>query len=148
MTGTMTFQDALKMRLDIINPSQKQIREFIQTHPSTISPGIRDLMAQLKAESKKIYLISGGFDCLIEPVAQELGIPLENLFANKLVFYFDGKYAGFDSTQPTSRTGGKGEAIKQIKKRYSNDTVITMIGDGATDLEAAPPADYFIGKLN
>jgi phosphoserine phosphatase len=146
MGGTMTFQDALKMRLDIINPSQKEIREFVHNHPSTISPGIRELMAQLKRDNKEIYLVSGGFDCLIEPVAVELGIPLENLFANKLMFYHDGQYASFDATQPTSRSGGKAEAIKHIKKRYANDAVITMIGDGATDLEASPPADYFIGE--
>lgn len=47
--------------------------------------------------------------------------------------------------QPTSRTGGKGEAITQIRQALRQDTTITMIGDGATDLEASPPADHFIG---
>lgn len=92
-----------------------------------------------------MYLISGGFDCLIEPVALELGIPAENMFANKLQFYFNGEYAGFDTNQPTSRSGGKGEAINTIRKELADDAYITMIGDGATDLEASPPADNFIG---
>lgn len=95
-----------------------------------------------------MYLISGGFDCLIEPVAIELGIPLQNMFANKLHFTFNGDYAGFDTCQPTSHTGGKGEAINSIRQQLDVDndgTVITMIGDGATDLEACPPADNFIG---
>lgn len=39
MQGSMTFQDALKRRLDIINPSQQQIREFIKTQPPTLSLG-------------------------------------------------------------------------------------------------------------
>lgn len=56
-----------------------------------------------------------------------------------------GDYAGFDVNQPTSRTGGKGEAITQIRHALRQDVTITMIGDGATDLEAAPPADNFIG---
>lgn len=56
-----------------------------------------------------------------------------------------GDYAGFDVNQPTSRTGGKGEAITQIRHALRQDTTITMIGDGATDLEASPPADNFIG---
>lgn len=56
-----------------------------------------------------------------------------------------GEYAGFDTNQPTSRTGGKGEAITQIRRSIANNVTITMIGDGATDLEASPPADYFIG---
>ena len=105
----------------------------------------------MKTENKKIYLISGGFHSLIDPIAQELDIPLNNLFANKLLFDFNGNYGGFDVNQPTSRSGGKGEAITQIRnfnssQLQSNSQLnIVMIGDGATDLESAPPANYFIG---
>ncbi|KAJ6646555.1 Phosphoserine phosphatase, partial [Pseudolycoriella hygida] len=145
MKGSMTFQEALRLRLNIIKPSQKQIRDFLKAHPSTLSPGIKELVDRLKVKQIKVYLISGGFDCLIEPVATELGIPTENMFANKLQFYFNGEYAGFDTNQPTSRSGGKGEAINTIRKELADDAYITMIGDGATDLEASPPADNFIG---
>lgn len=41
MKGSMTFQEALRLRLNIIKPSQKQIREFLKAHPSTLSPGVR-----------------------------------------------------------------------------------------------------------
>ena len=34
-----------------------------------------------------------------------------------------------------------------IKARYNNPNLkVVMIGDGATDLEASPPATHFIGK--
>ncbi|XP_055373094.1 phosphoserine phosphatase isoform X2 [Condylostylus longicornis] len=145
MGGSMTFQDALRIRLDIIRPSQKQIREFLKLHPSTLSPGIKEFINNLRKNGTSVYLISGGFDCLIEPVADELGVPMKNVFANKLMFYFDGEYAGFDTNQPTSRSGGKGEAISIIRKTINSDANITMIGDGATDLEASPPANHFIG---
>lgn len=56
-----------------------------------------------------------------------------------------GKYAGFDINQPTSHTGGKGEAINIIRRLREDNVSVTMIGDGATDLEASPPADNFIG---
>lgn len=145
MGGSMTFQEALRRRLDIIKPSQRQIREFLKTHPSTISGGVRELIDQLRRNSAEIYLISGGFDCLIEPVADALEIPLCNLFANKLFFHFNGSYAGFDTNQVTSKSGGKGEAIKLIKGRFNSNKVVAMVGDGMTDLEACPPADFFIG---
>lgn len=90
-------------------------------------------------------MITGGFDCLIEPICLELGIPLENMYANKLFFTFKGDYAGFDANQPTSRTGGKGEAITTIRRALCEDARIIMVGDGATDLEASPPADSFVG---
>lgn len=41
MKGSMTFQDALRLRLNIIQPSQKQVKEFLQKHPSTLSPRIK-----------------------------------------------------------------------------------------------------------
>lgn len=146
MGGAMTFQDALRRRLDIISPSQKQIRDFLSSHPSTLSPGIKDLITKLKLRNIEVYLITGGFDFFIEPIAQEVGIPLENIFANKLFFHFNGDYATFDTTQPTSKSGGKGDAISIIRsQRGGNACKITMIGDGATDLEASPPADNFIG---
>lgn len=90
MQGSMTFQDALKRRLDIINPTQQQIREFIKIQPATLSLGIKAFIEYLRTKGIEIYLVSGGFDCLIEPVATELGIPLRNVFANKLLFSFQG----------------------------------------------------------
>lgn len=57
---------------------------------------------------------------------------------------FTGDYAGFDENQPTSRSGGKCDVIKELKKIGSLKTVV-HVGDGATDLEASPPADTFIG---
>ncbi len=41
MKGSMTFQEALRLRLNIIKPSQKQIRDFLKAHPSTLSAGIK-----------------------------------------------------------------------------------------------------------
>lgn len=38
-----------------------------------------------------VYLVSGGFRSLIEPVAIKLGIPTSNIFANRLKFFFNGK---------------------------------------------------------
>ncbi|XP_035895879.1 phosphoserine phosphatase isoform X2 [Anopheles stephensi] len=151
MGGSMTFQEALKRRLDIIKPSQRQIREFLKTHPSTISAGVKELIEQLRKNNAEVFLISGGFDCLIEPVADALEIPLCNLYANRLFFNYNGSYAGFDTAQPTSRSGGKGEAIKMIRSVMAggvgsgSDRVVAMIGDGMTDLEACPPANMFIG---
>ncbi|XP_055845013.1 phosphoserine phosphatase [Episyrphus balteatus] len=145
MGGSMTFQDALRIRLNIIRPSQSQVEEFIKVRPSKLTEGVKQFIGYLKAEGKQVFLISGGFDSLIEPVANELNIPMSNVFANKLCFTESGDYADFDTTKPTSRSGGKSEAVAIVKRNNEASSVITMIGDGATDLEAVPPADYFIG---
>lgn len=56
----------------------------------------------------------------------------------------DGRYAGFDTTALTSRDGGKAAAVRAIKEARGYATV-AMVGDGATDLQARPPASIFIG---
>lgn len=53
-----------------------------------------------------------------------------------------GEFAGFDESQPTAESGGKGKVISVLKEQYGFKTVV-MIGDGATDLEACPPAVSF-----
>lgn len=50
-----------------------------------------------------------------------------------------GEYAGFDETQPTSESGGKGKVIAHLKEQFHFKNIV-MIGDGATDMEACPPA--------
>ncbi|CAK9829484.1 Phosphoserine phosphatase [Anthophora retusa] len=144
MQGDLTFRQALLDRLDIIKPSLVQIKQFLASHPLKLSPGIKTLITALKTRKKQIFLISGGFHCLIAPVATCLDIPLENVFANKLKFYFTGEYAGFDEAQPTADSGGKIKVIEYLKNKKGFKTVV-HIGDGATDLETISIADIFIG---
>lgn len=104
-------------------------------------------MEALKSQNKECYLVSGGFDCLIYPVADSFDIPRCNVFANRLQFHQDGSYSGFDEEQPTSSSGGKAIVIQKLKDSFGYSTVI-MVGDGVTDLEACPPADAFIGNYS
>ncbi|XP_033329629.1 phosphoserine phosphatase [Megalopta genalis] len=144
MQGHTTFRQSLTNRLNIINPSLTQIEQFLSSHPPKLSPGIEALVTALRAHKKQVFLISGGFRCLIAPVATALAIPLENVFANRLKFYYTGEYAGFDENQPTVENGGKAKVIQYLKNERGLKSVV-HIGDGATDLETAPVADLFVG---
>ncbi|KAK2912552.1 hypothetical protein Q8A73_006665 [Channa argus] len=144
MGGSMTFKTALTERLSIIRCSREQVNKLITDHPPQLTPGIRELVDRLHQRNIKVFLISGGFRCIVEHVATQLNIPLHHVYANRLKFYFNGEYAGFDESQPTAESGGKGKVISMLKEQYGFKTVV-MIGDGATDLEACPPASAFIG---
>lgn len=144
MTGKMTFEESLRMRLDIIRPSITQLRDFVRTKPPTLTPGIKKLIELLHDNHIPVYLISGGFKTIITPIAIQLNVPLENIFANRLKFYYTGEYAGFDESAPTSRSGGKAVVIDMLKKQHGYNKLV-LIGDGMTDLEACPPSDAFIG---
>jgi len=114
-------------------------------------------------------LVSGGFRSFIEPLAEELGLnPAERLFANRFVFpetkasedsgvneTGSEVFASFDTNEPTSASGGKARAVATIIEKFlkpdegksdgGNSPCVIMVGDGATDLEAKPPAAAVIG---
>ncbi|CAM8936961.1 unnamed protein product [Rhodiola kirilowii] len=145
MSGSVPFEEALAARLALFNPPLSQVQDFLEKRPPRLSPGIDDLVKKLKESGKDVYLISGGFRQMINPVASILGIPRENIFANNLLFGEYGEFKGFDASEPTSRSGGKATAVRNIRKSQDYKT-LAMIGDGATDLEARQPggADLFI----
>jgi len=50
-----------------------------------MSAGIPELVQKLVGSGKKVFLVSGGFRVIINPVATMLGIPLEHVFANSIL---------------------------------------------------------------
>jgi phosphoserine phosphatase len=144
MEGGLKFQDALKARLDLLRPSRQQIQDCLHAHPLQLSPGVVELIQALQEANKGVYLVSGGFRIMIEPVAEILNIPKKNIVANTLLFDSNGLYQDFDRNEPTSRDMGKPKAVASILQA-NNYTTAVMVGDGATDAQAKPPAKAFVG---
>jgi len=142
MGGNMSFRTALQTRLNLIQPTRQRLEQFLLNHPSQLTDGIAELIDLLHERKIPVYLITGGFHSIVDPVAKKLNIPLKNVFANQLLFNDDGSYAGFDEDEMTSDSGGKGRVIEYIKNTYGYQRLV-MIGDGATDMEAN--GDDFIG---
>lgn len=149
MGGAMPFREALRARLELIAPTRDGVEAFLREHPVVFTPGLPSLVSALQARSIPIYLVSGGFTQMIHPIADALSIPRNRVYANTLLFSGaqgtrPGTYAGFDETAPTSRDGGKADVLRALKASYGYSPLI-MVGDGATDLQARPPADVFVG---
>jgi phosphoserine phosphatase len=142
MNGTVKFQDALRERLQIINPSESLIQQLSQSDRLSFSPNVEKLM-QEHLQNQQIYIISGGFEEIISPLVQKFRIPSENIYANKFMFDSEGKFIGVED-RPTARSGGKLEVMNLIREKHPN-SLIAHIGDGATDLETLPVVDLFIG---
>ena len=159
MNGDMDLDEALQKRLDIMEPTVDKLTAYIASNPAQarLVPGIQDLIEELQSRKIQVFLISGGFRELILPVADLLNIPRSNIFANRFVYMSDDgdgvpdpstiRVHSFDPTQPTSREGGKPEAIRRIRDQKPLQTIV-MVGDGVTDLEAVQEtggADLFVG---
>lgn len=50
----------------------------------------RELVKLLHDRGTAVYLVSGGFKSIIERAAEQLNIPNENIFANRLLFDDEG----------------------------------------------------------
>jgi len=144
MSGTTKFEDALSARLGLMKPSFAAVDRCTKDHPLDFSPGLVELVDALRERGTNVYLVSGGFRLMIEPLAMVLGIPKDRIYANTILFDDNGEYAGFDDMEPTSADRGKPKALGIIKKAVGYGSMV-MVGDGATDAQARPPADAFVG---
>ena len=97
---------------------------------------------RLRALDRDVRVLSGGYADAMGPLAAALDLPAENIHAVALHFDEDGRYTGFDPTQPLCRTGGKGTAVTAL----GTDPATTLLaGDGASDLEARDAVGLFVG---
>lgn len=147
MEGDTKFEDALAARLEIIKPSRASILKCLDDHPLVLSPGVDRLVEVLMQNGTHVFLVSGGFRIMIEPVAKSLGISKSNIVANTIFFDEDsatGEYSGFCRDEPTSADMGKPKAVQMLKDEHGYENVV-MVGDGATDAQAKPPANAFVG---
>ena len=147
MGGGMPFHEALALRLEAMNPSKQQVETMLSEHPTELTPGVAALIAQLHARDQHVYFVSGGFRQMIEPVAAQVNVRKDQIFANTLLFNDDGSFKSHLDSEPTSRAGGKAKVVADLKAAHGYKTVV-MVGDGATDMEARDiegGADAFIG---
>jgi phosphoserine phosphatase len=148
MQGGLLFEDALAARLNLMRPTQSNLKDFLREHELCFTSCVEEFVKLLLSKGKSVYLISGGFEEMILPLAARLGLPPQNVHANRFLFGDHGEFVDFDRERPTSRSGGKRHVVAKIKRENHFHSLI-MIGDGVTDLESRATdglgADFFVG---
>jgi len=142
MDGGIRVEDAFSRRLDIIRPRREDAAAVGRLYLETIEPTAARTVAELARRGWTPVIISGGFRQAIQPLAARLGIA--RVEAVDLIFEADGSYRGFDTTFPTTRSGGKPEIIRRLRSELAPEQTV-MVGDGASDLETKPEVDLFVG---
>ncbi|CAM0512105.1 unnamed protein product [Fasciola hepatica] len=143
MNGELDFRQALTSRLALMKPTKDDISRYLSSKKPSLTEGIDTIVEKLKSNGIEVYLVSGGFDLLVNPVAASLNLPQENVYSNKLLFADDGSYAGFDTGALTSKSEGKALVVAELIERLH--TKVVIVGDGMTDARACPPATHFVG---
>ncbi|CAN5693967.1 phosphoserine phosphatase [soil metagenome] len=142
MRGELPLEAVYGRRLGMIRPDRAQVDALGERYIEALVPDAVELMAALRAEGIEVRIMSGGLLPAVLAVAAVLGVPADAVAAVGITFDCDGGYAGFDAASPLARSGGKLDLLRTWRAGVSGR--IMMVGDGATDLEAADAADVFV----
>ena len=141
MAGELRLEEAFGRRLDLVRPSRGELDDVGRAYVEKLLPNAALLIRALRSLEKRIVIVSGGLLPAVRRLATELGV--DETFAVDVRFDADGRYADFDRASPLARAGGKGVVLEALARRGRTGG-LALVGDGATDLEAAPVVDRFI----
>ncbi len=142
MNGEVPLAEVFGKRMEIIRPDKSMADEVARLYIDHIVPGAREFIETAKSKGWIPVILSGGFEPLIRPLADHLGI--NHVEAVPVFFNEYGAYAGYGTDFPTTRNHGKNEIINGWK-RAAMPARVVMIGDGISDLETKPDVDLMVG---
>lgn len=131
MNGGLPFDESLRRRLELFVTNKSHVKQVAELLKDTITDSALELEDWFEENADNIYIVSGGFEEYIIPIAEELGIPAAHVRANRFIYDGNGNVTGFDESRATSRPGGKAEQVAQL----ALPGPVIMIGDGITDYE-------------
>ena len=139
MDGETALEEVYARRLEIIRPSRSAVDALAARYLQSLVAGAEETIDRLRDAGAVVHLVTAGIEQAVQPLADKLGT---SLHAVRLQFTKQGEYAGFEKS-PLTKSGGKETVILDIRARTHGSAA--LIGDGASDLEAKPAVDLFIG---
>lgn len=145
MGGDKLFNEALFERLNIIKPKEKQLAKVEKIYLDNIVPDALETFNILKNMGVDISLLSGGFVNMMGKLAEQLGIPLNQVYANELLFDINGDFVDFNHENLLSKEGGKKLQIEKLIEEKKITKPVAIVGDGTSELKTVPTTDLIIG---
>lgn len=139
MEGEIPIEAVYAERMRIVKPSLSEIQQLGKVYLDRIAAGAAETIGALRAHDIKVVMISGGLREAILPLAGELGVGEENVYAVSVFFDEQGEYAGFDDASLLTRQSGKRTTVGQMDLKGP----ILAVGDGMTDCEIKPVVQGF-----
>lgn len=140
MNGEIPLDEVYARRLEMIRPTRADVDALAEHYLASIVDGAPEVIAELQRAGAIVHLVTAGIEQAILPLAEALAV--RNVHAVRLRFDADGAYEDFDRS-PLTRAGGKETVVRDVRARTKGKAA--FVGDGASDLEAKPAVDLFIG---
>jgi phosphoserine phosphatase len=142
MAGELPLAEVYEQRLQALAPTAAECASLGALYVARALPDARVLVAALHALGKTVGVLSGGLRPPVAEFAAWLGIGPALVQAVGIHFAADGSYRDFDRSGPLWRNGGK---VEVLRDRPAGERPLAFVGDGITDLEAAPVVERFVG---
>lgn len=142
MRGDVPLEAVYGRRLALIRPDRRLIDALARLYVERLVPDAQAVVAALRVEGIAVRIVSGGLLPAVRAVASALDIPDDDVAAVDIRFSAGGAYAGFEEASPLARAGGKCDVLASWRPDLG--ARVMMVGDGATDAEAAAEADVFV----
>jgi HAD superfamily phosphoserine phosphatase-like hydrolase len=139
MKGDLPIEAVYSERMKAVKPSAREIEALGREYIERIAPGAKATLAELQANGIKLVMVSGGLREAIIPLARELGVPDDSLYAVSVFFDRSGEYAGFENTSLLTRQEGKRVTVQGLGLKVP----VLAVGDGMTDCEMKPVVAKF-----
>lgn len=143
MSGEVPLEEVYGRRLALLRPDRAALEALGALYVERRLPHGQALVAALRALDKRVCIVSGG---LLQPVlalAEQLGVEPEEVHAVEAFLDRAGAWVGYDEDSPCARAGGKLAVLRALSSTDRGGGV-ALVGDGATDLEAAPAVRRFV----
>lgn len=141
MNGDIPLEGVLQEKMKRISPDLNDIEAVVEFCSANIVDGVIEVIEILQLLKKNVHVLSSNFHCIIDPVAQKLGIPPHNVFANRLIFS-KGQYKQIAKQSLLLSSHGKADLLEK-KQMYNAGSV--MIGDSMSDNACRGVVDLFVG---
>lgn len=138
MRGELALEDVFGRRLGLVRPTRASVAGIAARYEATAVPGAGALVRALRALGKRVVVVSGGLTPAVAPFARALGV--DEVHAVDVTFDAAGEFIGHDAASPLARAGGKPELLRRLFPTGD----VALVGDGATDAEAAPACARFV----
>jgi len=136
MAGKISFLRGETIVADIFRASGKADKETFEHifDNEPLKPGVRDLVASLKAKGYSVWLVSGAIDTRVGAVAKKIGAA--GFYAHTSL-EFDGQGILSKINYGGDQNPWKAEMVRKLAREHGVLTTdIVFVGDGPNDIDA------------
>ena len=155
MSGSVRLEEVYQRRLDMLRPTRAEVDALADRYREHVVNDGRELVGALQAAGREVFIVSGGLADAVVPFGAWLGIPPDHILAVDVRYEppptategatqnGDGSHRYKDTVpSPLTRAEGKPLVIRELLRNRTERSM--LIGDGVSDLVAAPEVDLFV----